>query len=156
MKQELAYAMAFAFVVGAVGLSVVPIATAGHSNCHADFSIPDSEPADSNARSLQAGESEVGGETVSALLGSETLHIELVDAGANGELNWTVFEKDGSSCVVYTDGGCNGSTPNTIRTPGQQGQDTCTLQAPGSGSMEYRVLFEAGQQNAIEYKTWVS
>lgn len=147
--------MALTFVVGAVGLSVAP-SVAAASNCDADFAIPDSEPADSNARRLEAGESEVGGESVSALTGDEMLHVELVDAGANGELNWTVFEKDGSNCVVYTDGGCNGSTPNTIRTEGPQGQQSCTLKAPDTGTVDYWVLFEAGQQNAIEYKTWVS
>ncbi len=54
MHRNIATAMALALVVGAVGLSIVPVATAGHSDCHGVFMIPDLEPLDVNARDLDA------------------------------------------------------------------------------------------------------
>lgn len=143
----------------AAGLSTVPVSTAASSVCdQKDYAIPDSEPLDIDARGLNAGMSEVGVEDVAA--GSpEKLSVELVEAGNNGQLNWTVyFEDDQGECQTFTSGNCDldGSFPNIIRTEGDAGKQECDLDDPSSGTRDYHVLFEAGDQNAIEYKAWES
>lgn len=152
MKTKLAVAMTLVVAGVGVGLAITPFAAAQQTVCDRnDFSIPDSEPADQDARSLNAGEDEVGVESVSSVGGSEILHVELVDAGSNGQLNWSVFyEDDEGDCIQFDPTNCD----KTTRTEDQD--QTCTLDPPNAGVREYHVLFEAGNQNMIEYKTWVS
>lgn len=133
--------------VGAA-LGPAPFAAAQTTPCDLnDFRIPDSEPADSNARDLTAGAMEVGTEDV--LAGSEeTLHVEVTDIGANGQLNWTVFYDDGSGCVKLDPNDCEGEIFQEFQ------EKTCTLEDPSSDKRIYHVEFVAGNQNAIDYKTW--
>lgn len=142
-----------ALVVAGVGAGVSPLPATATSQtvCNQDdFEIPDSEPADSNARSLLAGTSEVGTETVSATSGDEILHVEMVDSGNNGQLNWSVhYEDDDGDCVAHDPADCD----DAIRSDNTE--QTCTLDAPTVGTREYHVKFAAGNQNQIKYKTWV-
>lgn len=153
MKQR-ATAIVIAGVMLAAGLSVAPAATAGHGDCHKDFNIPDSKPGRLQSRTLLMGESEVGLEKVTASGGDEELHV-LLDT--DDILEWTVFIEDANNnCQTFSSGDCDigGSYPNTIQT--EDTEQTCTLDAPSSGSESYWVLFENVGSNSLQYRTWVS
>lgn len=144
--EQRATAIAIAAVMVVAGLSIAPPVAAGHNNCHEDFEIADSQSA-ASVRTLNAGSSEVGREDV--VQGSpETLTVELVDAGANGELEWTVFHRLAGLCVQFLDG-CGG----TLAMDGEQ--QSCTLDAPVDKN--YWVVYEESSgNNAIDYQTWAS
>lgn len=153
MKTKLAVAMALVVAGIGAGLGPAPFAAAQSSNCPVleDFTIPDSKP--SGVRTLQAGESEIGLEDVSASGGAETLNVEFVDAGANGELVWTVYHLDSNDdCVKYDPTNCD----RTMATNDEGETFTCTLDPPNSGSKDYWVHYEENSsQNSIDYRTWV-
>jgi hypothetical protein len=144
-------AVAIATVLVAAGLSVGLGTVQAASPCgNEDFDIADSKSL-ASIRDLNPGESEIGREDVSAVTGDETLHVELVDAGADGELTWTVYHQP-SSCEEYTAGGCDQT--NVLDT---ETEVTCTLNAPNSGMKDYFVVFEeTNDNNQIDYRAWVS
>lgn len=148
--ERTATAIAVSIAVLSAGLAAVSPGTATSTSVcdQDDFSIPDSEPLDLNARSLNAGASEVGTEDVSS--GSpEDLRVEMVDSGSNGKLHWVVKYDDGQSCVKLDSSDCEGTieSDNTMQ--------ECDLDAPSSGTRVYHVFVEeVNSNNLIEYKAW--
>lgn len=140
MRQDIATAMALALLVGAVGLSVVPVVTAGPGDCDEDFYITGT----TLTRRLSAGESEIGQANVSNLQ-DEVLTVKLVTDGVELRIV-DIFELDSSS------GTCESSTnvpdcsfPIDLDTTGSATTDSvdCTLKADSVNDREFDVKMES-------------
>lgn len=146
MKNYLATAMALALVAGVAGLSAVPLVSAGHSNCHEDFEIADSEASAGN-RNLDADEIEIGLEDVSSGT-PETLSMGL--RSIFDRLEVKVYELDGTTCTDVTSEACP-ADPVVLDSFNEEA--TCDLDAPKD--LDYFVHFENAQStDGLVYETW--
>lgn len=142
MKQR-ATAIVIAATMVAAGLSVAPAATAGHTDCHgSDFDLATSE---SNAavRNLDPDEEVIALAQVDA--GSpEDLFIELLDEPR--ELDWEVYMKDGTSCVLFDSGEITDSTAqNEVRS---------VLDDPLTGTEKYWIHYLNDGTQSFDFQTW--
>lgn len=147
MKEQLAYAMAFAFVVGAVGLSIVPSVAAVPSICDEDYLIDGTK----QARPLDPDEVEVGRSDVSAP-GDEVMTVNLTTN--NDKLEFGIFELDGDDCDRSDNVSSNCDQDVTLDTTGGNPTDAidCILEAPPVGTLEFYVVFEhIEDNNGLEY-----
>lgn len=143
MYDKTATALALVLVAGVGGLGMVPGAIAEHNNCHQTFSVVDGEPAVPTL--LSGNDFEIGVEDVAAGT-DEILHVELTSD--DDQLDWTVYMLDANDdCVVYDAVNCDES----ITTPEEQ---TCRLDAPGSGSIDYWVVLDNPEDDALLFKAW--
>lgn len=148
MKPKVAEAMALVLLIGAVGLAVVPVVTAGHNNCHEDFYITGTTV----TRELPAGESEIGQANVSKLQ-DEVLTVKLITDGVQLRIV-DIYELSGQTCESSTNvPDC--SFPIDLDTTGSETTDSvnCTLKADSVNDREFDVKMESLEtSNSLEYE----
>lgn len=134
-------------VLVTVGLSAMPYAGASQNNCPASFfPIAESELL-ADERPLEDGNDEWGGVEVSAIEGDRELNVELTGPGNGGELTWLVYITDDGCTSQYTANDCD--EENILDAADDEA--SCTLEAPVSGSTDFRVHFDATGDDDIMY-----
>jgi hypothetical protein len=136
-------------------LSALP-ATAVSPDCTKDFDIVDSE-ALASERQLGADASETGLEDAIALDGDENVTVEL--RTNDDELELGIFE-DNNGCERSTHASSNCDSDVLLDTTGSDTEDsqTCTIEAPNSGSRDFYFVFENVEMDGdpLKYKVYVS
>lgn len=153
MNRTLATAMALTFVVGAVGLSVVPSVAAVPKDCTEDYEITDTE----KTRPLNTSEHEVGLSKVRAADGDETMTVELLTNDAKLELGVFFIDASGT-CVSAKNAGESNCDTNEVLDTTSNNVDPpisidCTLEAPLNGVREFYIGFENIGSVDLEYSS---
>lgn len=143
MHRKLATAMALAFVVGAVGLSIVPTVAAVTADCDDDYAIT----ATKQSRSLNTSESEVGLSEVRAADGDETMTVTLQTNSAKLEFGVFIVDPSNGNCVSAKDEGVSDCGTAEVLDTTDSNVDPpisidCRLDAPLTGTRDFYVPFE--------------